>query len=171
MKIWSVGLLLFFIPFIITPPSAFAEGLPPEAFHAPQTEAEKALNNIQTQEKKNPDMGRYLTKNDADKESPFLTKKFMQTAKGRNKALEHCSDENPCISAGFNPLTCGAQDSSEYDQLFHTIKENTHEAIIMSTWREHLYPSIEGPIYKMVKDGKVWKLDGVACGENRFNVE
>lgn len=61
----------------------------------------------------------------------------------------------------YSPVTCEQESSDVYK--YKTIEMDDKHAIVTYIW-PHI--SIEGPIYRFIKDGEVWKLDGVKCTPN-----
>lgn len=64
----------------------------------------------------------------------------------------------------FHPITC-AQDIPEADRLYRVVSALPERQVISTTWGEVVAS------YRMVLDGNMWKLDGIACHPSpRFNM-
>ncbi len=156
--------------------SAVSEGVPPGDFHAAQTDAEMSLDKLLLSDKD--EEGGLLHKpagdvppEDGVAASPF-TQQFLHSLKEKGKQLKRNSggkDKYYALVSGI--LTCGTGYSNNYNQLFHTIEENDQNAIIMSVRREAINTDklLNGSIYKLVKEGENWELDGIVCKNTDFN--
>jgi hypothetical protein len=67
------------------------------------------------------------------------------------------------------PISCG-QDSSEGGRRYRT-KDAGDDAVVVASRRAGRGSSAEGPLYRLIKDGRDWKLDGVDCRDRvKFNM-
>jgi hypothetical protein len=193
MKSRFSGLFIFMGVCLMMQHPAFGADKPsPDAFHAPQTEAEKALENILALEGNENNLFKALPEDAVTKRpknlfatQPF-TDKFLDSVREKDRKLKQGS----CAwgtgeACGFdaNPVLC-AQGISDSGYDFFTIKENKNKITITSKWHKATVqdhddhdpaddelPPDEKPVYQLVKDGDRWKLDGVSCGNDHFNME
>jgi hypothetical protein len=148
-------------------------------FHSAETQAESALNKALLRMDYDEDMVGFIlkfpwhnTKGDhryADIFTPDVLKSWADAEAKTVK--DQCHGEykdGELCGLGYNPFTC-AQDSPDY-YLYHTIRSNEQEAIIMMKWPP-AETAFVGITYRLIKDGYEWKIDGVDCGENqKFNM-
>jgi hypothetical protein len=148
---------------------------PSSAFHTPRTAAEKTLKTILDIDREQP--GGFLLMpagDDPSARNPFdnFTDNFLSAMRekgGKSKKVE-CRSNNPkkCERENrraylINRLSCGAANTKEYGQVFHTLREDKFEAHVMTLWRNAREQPAPAPVYKMVKRGNEWKLDELVC--------
>lgn len=146
-------------------------------FHVPQTEAEKALNNIFLEDRKGDVYAfaaDYPSREHAkDKKFAHLfSKEFLSYLSKKEKAAikkscdgKYPADGLPCdMLEDTDNLYC-AQDYPDVF-LYHTLSQNEKEAVITYTWPEYanvkeppLYPAY---YFKRDKEG-LWRLDKIEC--------
>lgn len=176
---FKVAYSLFLALMILTSSCAVRNGA---LFHPPRTGAEEALDALLVHDKKDENMYEYLLGRpsyDASKNPGYtrwVTQDFVNAVRAKEKELvqENCGGEYVAGElCGIDVhLPICAQDDSSMDYLFHTIRATATEAHIVYAWQEHIGQNnaISGPVFRMVLQDEVWKLDGLDCGEDyRFN--
>lgn len=179
MKTRFLSLLYFFVAAFVAPDSAFAgKDSAPSDFHAPQTDAEKALDKLLLSDKNNGGILRRpegdVLPSKEDNEDRLYTQKLLISVMEKGKRLKNNTggENEKYYSFLGNFLTCGTRDSGVYKQLFHTIKEDDRNAVIVSVRHARVDAGkpIKEPLYKLIKDGGDWKLDGIVCKNDNFNM-
>lgn len=164
----------FVLVFIFCTGCAFAAPAKKE-FHRPQTEAEEALDAILSREMddKRWDVYGFVFNYPGSREKQekelgqLFTKDFLDRSEKEEKALikESCGgvypeNDLPCdMIRGVNPIVC-AQDIPEI-YLYRTISADANTASVTYTWSGQ----DDGPVYQMVRQGNLWKLNATSCKE------
>lgn len=143
-------------------------------FHKPETAAEKKLNEILILDNRNYATAYYVTgearSSITDKSyGPLFTKEYLKTWAGIQKKIADadCGGkeiEGEICGIDISPISCG-QDSTDH-YLYKTLSQTDKEAYIDIIWPENPLQDIEEPTthaYRLIKEGKVWRLDSVPC--------
>ncbi len=187
--LFSVLSFLLFLPII----AASGESIPGNrlplttndyGFHTATTAPEKSLDKILMLDNSISDRGKifyYLTgrinKKDASEYSYFFTEPFRASVTKAELELveKDCGGkyiEGELCGLDFSPINC-AQDSSEF-YFYRTEKATRNETIISYKWPGSVSnDAIKYTKFRLVKEGSIWKLDGVSCGGDmniRFNM-
>jgi hypothetical protein len=145
-------------------------------FHAPATQAERALHDILAFDTNPANAKHRLNILQGSTDTSLLTEWLTPELKTELAATEaelvqqECDgqyiDHNVC-GFGFDPLLC-AQDVSDSPYMYYTTQADASQAIIEYRWRED--PDNTYGRYKMVRKGTSWQLDGIDCAQlGQFN--
>lgn len=150
-------------------------------FHVPQSEAENALDNILLHAAHDQNFVNYALdfpdryKGNDGEFSTFVTHGFAASVAELQKqeVEDNCGgqykDGEEC-GLDINPFTCKS-DYSYGRPLYVTEKQKKNTATINAVWTGQ-DPEIPETKYKLIKDRKGWRLDGVLCfGETSFNLK
>lgn len=153
-------------------------------FHPPQTEAEKALNNIFERDRTG-DLNMYayiLGRPDYKPEddpgyNKLMTSSFIQATREKERQLvrDNCAGEyreGETCGIDIHLPVCG-QDMTDLGFAFQTTHETPTESYIRYVWLEHLKDAepYGKPDIKMIKSNDRWLLDGLDCGHGyTFNI-
>ncbi len=171
-------LLIFFLTFLVfsTQQSVAHDQ---RTFHPPHTEAERTLDALL-----NSDYWYMLAVNGYDKKlekryAHLFSKKLLNLWRKREKELvqENCGGQyiqgDQC-GFDYSPLTCAQDAPNAY--FYRTLSQNNSMVIIQSAWSFNDPDETFTPYatYQLIKQGKRWILDDVACRDHgkivaRFN--
>jgi hypothetical protein len=156
------------------------EAGPRQPFHAARSVPEKALDAIIRRSDKDDNMFNYVLKRpgyDATKDAGysrlFTPNLLLAWAHAEAELVKQdCGGkylEGEICGFDYSPITC-AQDSSDSGRVYRTIEATDDAVRIAYRWGGRGAPA-EGPRYRLIKDGRDWKLDGVDCGDGvTFNL-
>jgi hypothetical protein len=147
---------------------------PSEAFHAPQTSAEKALEQIvHTLSQDDPLLPALLgrgtpSRTQEQKARDGLSETLLQRwrAKERQEVNENCGGayrEGEICGIDYDPFFC-AQDRPDEPLFMQSLKNMDNSAKIAVAWDKD---SKVVATYDMVRTGSVWKVDNVRCAVER----
>jgi hypothetical protein len=171
-----VALLLFYVP------ACCADG----AFHAPDSDAEKALDHIldsdrilDSGQQKSPGFHEFmigadkLDKSHEDAYGAMFTKPLLAAWRlAERKAVRvNCHghyQKGELCGIDYDMLTCAQDEADTY--LYRTDVDDGHVARIAYKW---LGNEPEVASYVLVKEGGQWRLDGVDCliVKNSFHIK
>jgi hypothetical protein len=148
-------------------------------FHKAQSVPEKRLEEIIHQAENDGEMTGYLLKipgfdpSDRGYSQLFTDALFSAWQDTQTKLLQQdCGGEyreDMVCGVDGNPVTC-SQDISDTGYLYRTVQANADMALVSYSW-PHQPDGTGIPTYRLVKEGSLWKLDGVDCGADlAFNM-
>ncbi len=152
-----------------------------EPFHIAKTDAEKALDDILRRADKDGNMLEYVlgtsgynAKIDPGYSRLFSINLLRAVAKAESDVVKRYCDgkyrDDDFCGLDYNPISC-IQDSSEEGYRYKTTEDDSHKAIIFYQWVGY-DPNKARVFYRLIKDGGLWKLDGIDCGNGaKFNMD
>jgi hypothetical protein len=151
-----------------------------QPFHAARSAPEKALDEILRRSDHDDNLFEFVLKRpwfDPKKDKGYallFTKQLLaawaaaQAEQVRRDCQGKYVDGEVC-GIDYNPIACGNA-TSEKGYVFRTKQANDREATISSRWAGQASRA-DGPLYRLVKEGGNWRLDGVDCGNSaKFNM-
>jgi hypothetical protein len=150
------------------------------SYHAPQTGAEKALDDILRQAGNDPDMLDYLldargkgAAHPVAKYDAMVTAALRQAiqqvqAKLVRETCHGASQDEPC-GLDFDPILCAQDVADRY--LYRTVAETPRQSEIVYAWPgQGAAPAEPGATFRLLKSGDAWRIDGVRCADGtEFN--
>jgi hypothetical protein len=175
----------FFFIYVSSPGGVAASGMRQETeislpFHQAETVQEKTLESIlhQSEEEENfiaALLDRLPLKAKAASMAPaFFTKSLIAAWRKEERIVidQTCGGhpiEGELCGLDYDPLIC-AQDNNDGKFVYRTEQQGSKEASVSMQWKGETTPHSIAT-YRLIKSGKRWKLDGVACAnEGRFNM-
>jgi hypothetical protein len=170
MRLKLTGLLSI-TALAITLQTAFAlEALKPEEIHLAQTPAERALDGLLQKDRAEVYGIFAIPAGDEprpEEDLPPMTENVYNKAKSLSSKMQSQGCKGRTCGHD-NYLTCGAPNNIPATILYHTIEEHEDWAAIMAVWKPEEKSGsapLKGPLYKMIKTEKGWKLDDISCKE------
>lgn len=166
-----------FIAFVAMVSIAYAEDPSKILFHAPASEAERALDEVLTINKQDKDFGEYVMGTpfaSRNKDfSIYFSKEFLNSTRKSYADVPQEEDGGKYIDIDF--ITCEQDTPDAY--LYHTVSNDGKVAYIQTVWSPVIEDDVvtaltAKPHYRMIKQDRQWKLDGAFClGDYRFNTD
>lgn len=148
-----------------------------KSFHPPQTEAEKALDEITTHITENDvnllhDVQEYLAGRAPFKYERYFTRKYLKKwmpvqQQWLKDACEGRSDDDEYKDCSVWRLSCIGDLNPPY--IYRTLRETNNEAIILYAWaieKEQVNEDDSYIHFHMRKIDNAWKLDRAPCGDD-----
>lgn len=168
---------LFFLPSLLSLLAVYPAYAANADFHKAQSAAEKRLDEILwndtllMERNQPPNMHNFLVHKQGYNPSldtgyaQMFTKALINSAAKKKPSI--CQNDISC-TFDYNVISCmdaGADRQNYY--LYRTEKVTDKEAIISYGWPAH--DEVMGT-YRLVKEQGHWKLDGISCLEDQFNM-
>jgi hypothetical protein len=157
--------------------SSGTSALPQAAFHAPQSEPERALAKILGQADKDEHLLDNLLQGRGAKTfkptfnyETLLTTALVEAIRAHEKALvaKDCKGkylEGEICGLDYSPITCGQDSNTRYE--FRTPQAGPNIAKIEFRWPG----GKTAASYRVIKAEGTWKIDGISCaGASPFNM-
>ena len=145
-------------------------------FHPPQTEAEKMLDHILVLDRGQGDFYNFLFQrkwkklSKAQDFSSLFTQEFLKVwiQEDRKLAKKTCGDNiDTTQEACGMDYTLSCDDVAEdADFLYQTEASDKKHAIVNLFTLAKSKSLIKGPLYRLVNDNGLWKLDGLKCSKD-----
>jgi hypothetical protein len=179
LKIFFLLTASLLLVFFASPCMAAAN--PGEAAHAAGSAAEKTLDDIVHRAETDKSVADFVFKRpgyDAAKTADyarFFSKNLLAAwAEAEQDVLQqNCQGhyiQGQICGIDTNPVTC-RPDAGAAAHLYQTKEEHRDNVLISYQWKDQDGQTDE-TLYRLVKDGEIWKLDGIDCGDGMvFNME
>jgi hypothetical protein len=151
-------------------------------FHPAKTEAEKKLDAVIRESEKDERMTEVLLGKDSRPSdgtptytayfTPALRISIDQTQKELVK--KDCggqpeAEDDVICGIDSNPVSC-TQDSDEKPYIYDTLSNDGKTAAIVYRWQDQTVPQ-DTATYRLVNVNNTWLIDGIDCGDVKFNVK